>query len=46
MTKEDVAAVLEEVGTLSGLLDARRRLIEATELERRIAAVETERDKR
>lgn len=42
----DGAVTLDEVGTLSGLLDARRRLIEATELERRIAAVETERDKR
>jgi hypothetical protein len=32
--------VLDEVATLTGLIDARRRLLETTELERRLAALE------
>lgn len=35
------AVTLDEVTSLTGLLEARRRLIEATELERRIAVLET-----
>ena len=31
---------LDEVGVLTNLLEARRRLIETTELERRLAALE------
>ena len=32
--------VLDEVATLTGLIEARRRLLETTELERRLAALE------
>ena len=34
------AIVLDEVATLTGLIEARRRLLETTELERRLAALE------
>src|SRR5215217_2432404 len=34
------AIVLDEVATLTGLIEARRRLLEATELERRMAVLE------
>ena len=34
------AVTLDEVRSLAGLLEARRRLIETTELERRLAALE------
>ena len=36
------AVTLDEVGTLTGLVEARRKLIETTELERRLAALEAE----
>ena len=32
--------VLDEVATLTGLIEARRRLLETTELERRLAVLE------
>jgi hypothetical protein len=35
---------LDEVGTLASLVEARRRLIETTELERRLAALEESRE--
>ena len=34
------AVVLDEVATLTGLIEARRRLLETTELERRLAVLE------
>ena len=34
------SVTLDEVGTLTGLVEARRRLLETTELERRLAALE------
>ena len=34
------SVTLDEVGALAGLVEARRRLLETTELERRLAALE------
>jgi uncharacterized coiled-coil protein SlyX len=39
------AVTVDEVGALAGLVEARRRLLETTELERRLAALEQQQAK-